>query len=286
MHLHKIITTLLLLFCFNQWASAIEIKIPKVSGYTEHFKSDLLKLIISKADGEHSLSQAEAGYTSSRSRRSLNQKDSEINLIWAGTSNEYEQTLLPIRFPLYRGLLGHRVFIINQKFQTKFDKVKNLTDLQQMIGAQGIGWSDVEILEHSGLKQEQASYDNIFKMINKGRIDYFSRGVTEAFNEVDTRKSKLHNLAVEKNILLIYPFAMYFFTGRDNIEVAKVLESGFKNAYADGSFMKFFYSHPEIKKVFNQASLNDRIEIKIPNNFMTEETLNLPEYLWHTNADL
>ena len=54
-------------------------------------------------------------------------------------------------------------------------------------------------------------YDSIFKMIDLGgRIDYFSRGVMEAFMEVEERKHQCPNLAVEKNVLLVYPFAMSF----------------------------------------------------------------------------
>jgi len=97
----------------------------------------------------------------------MSNKNSDINVMWFGTSAAYEKELLPIRFPLYRGILGHRVFIINQKSQVDFDKIKNLNDLQSMVGGQGIGWSDVDILEYSGLKQEQASYDNLFKMIDR-----------------------------------------------------------------------------------------------------------------------
>ncbi|NQY21429.1 MAG: diguanylate cyclase [Campylobacteraceae bacterium] len=260
---------------------AIEIKIPITSEYMHSYKLDLLKLILSKADGDHTLSYSKKRYSASRVEIEMNKENSKINLMWYGTSIRIENKLLPIRYPMYRGLIGHRVFIINRKHQSKFDKIKDLKNLQSMVGAQGFGWADIDILENAGLKQVQASYDNIFKMINKSRIDYFSRGVTEAYKEVNFRKDQLKEITVEKKLLLVYPFAMYFFTGKNNTEIAKVIENGFKNAYADGSFIEFYNNHSEIKNVRKQSNLNNRIRIDIHNPLMTKETLSLPKSLWN-----
>lgn len=275
------IFTTFFLIGFTPYMMAIEIKIPLTSEYMHSYKLDLLKFILSKADGEHTLSYSKNKYTAARVTIEMNKKNSEINLMWYGTSVRIEKKLLPIRYPMYRGLIGHRVFIINRKQQSSFDKIENLKNLQSMLGAQGFAWADIDILENAGLKQEQASYDNIFKMIDKNRIDYFSRGVTEAFKEVDFRKDQLKNITVENKLLLVYPFAMYFFTGKNNNEIAKVIENGFKNAYADGSFLKFFNNHAEIRNVRKQANLNNRIRIDIPNPLMTKETLSLPKSLWN-----
>lgn len=47
-----------------------------------------------------------------------------ITLIMAMTTKEREEKLLPIRIPVYKGLCGYRIFIINRKDQKKFAKVK------------------------------------------------------------------------------------------------------------------------------------------------------------------
>lgn len=265
-------------------AFAVEIKLPITSKYAERdaYKIGLLKLVLQKAKRKYKITISSTEYTQARILNALKKGDNKINLYWMGTSTKIEKDLLPIRFPIYRGLLGHRIFIINKGDQAKFDNVNILGDLQKYKGSQGIGWSDIEILEHSGLKQHTTKYESIFKMINRGgRIDYFSRGVSEAFVEVEARKDKLPNLAVEKKVLLVYPFAMFFFTNRSNKELARVLEDGFREAYKDGSFNKYFYNHPDIKKIFKEANIENRIRIEIPNPLLTPETIAIPNKYWH-----
>ncbi|OUR71844.1 hypothetical protein A9Q78_08490 [Methylophaga sp. 41_12_T18] len=277
-----IIFSLMLLLTTGS-SSAVEIRLPLLSDYeSQHqYKLGLLKLVLEKAGVEADIQFAASKTPQSRVIEQLMHGD-EINLSWMGTSAELEQKLLPIRFPVYRGLLGHRVFVIHKDEQVKFDRVHKLSDLQQYQGGQGLGWSDTKILQHSGLKQRQASYDNLFKMINSGnRLDYFSRGVIEAFKEVDNRKYTLPNLVVEEKILLIYPFALFFFTNPSNTELAETLEDGFRKAYADGSFHDYFYNHPEIKIAIEQANMNQRVRIEIPNPSLSAETNAIPARYWH-----
>jgi len=265
-------------------ALAIEIKLPVSSEHAQRdaFQIGLLKLALNKTGVKYHITKSPQTRTQSRIFNDLKRGSEQINLYWMGTSPEYEKALLPIRFPVYRGLLGHRIFIIHKDTQANFDNVKTLSALQKYMGAQGIGWTDIEILEHSGLKQHITTYENIFKMINRGgRVDYFSRGVSEAFMEVDSRKEQLPNLEVEKKILLVYPFAMLFFTSRTNIELKEILEDGFRKAYEDGSFNNYFYNHPDIKKIFEKANLQQRVKINIPNPFLTKETINIPDKYWH-----
>lgn len=265
-------------------AIALEIKLPVTSQYAERdaYKIGLLKLVLEKTNVHYTITTAPVNYTQARIITSLKRGSDRINLYWMGTSSKIEKDLLPIRFPAYKGLLGYRIFIIHKNDQPKFNHVQTLVDLQNFRGIQGIGWADNEILEHSGLPQRVGSYESIFKMVNKGgRIDYFSRGVGEAFVEVGARHGKLTNLAVEKNVLLVYPFALFFFTSRKNQELANILEEGFRRAYQDGSFDQYFYSHPDIKKIFKQANLENRIRIDIPNPLLTAETASLPNHFWH-----
>ena len=180
-----------------------------------------------------------------------------------------------------RGLISRRIFIINKNKQDLFDSVKSLDDLRLFEGIQGIGWSDIEILEAAGLHQHKVKYNNIFKMINEGRPYYFSRGVTEAFGEISVRKETMQNLTVENNLLLSYPYAIFFFVNRSNTELADILESGFLKAYQDGSYVQFFYNHPTIKNALDQADMGNRIKIEIPNPTLSPETAAIPEKYWH-----
>ena len=278
----KLTLTFLFITCIQ--AYAIEIRLPITSEYKEHdaYQIGLLKLILEKANVPSTIKILDVKYPQTRIVEELKKSNGSINLYWMGTSAELEENLLPIRFPIYKGLLGYRVFIINKKDQYKFDAIRTLADLQKLRGIQGYGWSDITILDKAGLAQDSASYETIFKMINNGgREDYFSRGVSEAYDEVELRKNTYSNLTVEKRILLVYPFAQFFFTSKDNKELADILEKGFRKAYEDGSFDRYFYSHPQIVKIFKDANLENRIRIEIGNPLMTEKTRSIPARYWY-----
>ncbi len=262
----------------------LEIKLPITSKYKERddYKINLLKLVLEKAGVDYTLNFRDEEWTQARIISMLGKNSDKINLYWVGTSAEFEKRMRPVRFPVYRGLLGHRIFIIHRDDQKKFDKVNKLGDLKKLKGIQGIGWSDIKILEHSGLRQNTGKYENIFKMVNRGgRVEYFSRGVNEAFMEVEARAGELKNLAVEKKIMLVYPFAMFFFTCPTCDELAMALEKGFTKSYEDGSFINFFKNRPEISKIFNQANIEKRVRFDIPNPLLTKETSAISDKYWH-----
>lgn len=208
-------------------------------------------------------------------------KKGEVDVIYAGTSIRLEKELLPIRFPVMRGLIGRRIFIINKKDQYQYDKVRNLKDLKQYTGIQGLGWGDIKILEFSGLEQVQKVYDDIFRMIDRRGYYYFPRGMTEVYSEYNNRKTEMPNLAVEKRIVLIYKTAVFFFINNSNKKLENIIKTGFLKSYNDGSYKKFFYNHPLIKSSMKQADLKKRIKIRIPNPYLSIETTKIPEKYWH-----
>lgn len=261
------------------------IKYPLSSINTErdNYKLSVIKFILDNANIKYKIESTPEVYSQSRAIKEL-KKGNEINLFWMGTSEKIEKELIPIRFPLYRGLVGHRIFIINKNDQIIFNNVNKLSHLQKHLGAQGIGWSDIELLESSGLKQHVTKYENIFNMINRGgRVSYFSRSINEIFSEVEIRKERLSNLTIEKNIVLVYPFAMFLFVSPKHKELADILSHSFKKAYDDGSFQKFFYSHPIIKDSIKKSNIENRININIENPFLTKETSKIDNKYWHAN---
>ena len=263
--------------------NGLEIHIPSTAQNDSRnaYKIELLELILSKNAQAHSLVFTKNAYSQARIVESLKASSPDIGLYWMGTSAKFEQEMLPIRIPLYRGLAGYRVFIINKDRQADFKRINTLTQLQDFKGAQGIGWSDIEILEKAGLKQYPTSYENIFNMINQGRkLDYFSRSVIEVNNEIHSRIERLPDLKIDEHILLIYPFAMFFFTHKHNTQLAGIIEDGFKKAYRDGSFLRFFNQHPDIKPTLSSPSFKQRTRIVINNPTLSHETANIESQYW------
>ena len=199
-----------------------------------------------------------------------------IDFIWTGTSAEYEQRFRAVRIPVLRGLDGYRICVIDPKRQPAFSAVQSLDDLKQLTIGQDPGWSDVKILEAAGLKVVTAPSDTLPNMVERDRFDCFLRGAHEAPNEV----AKHPALAVESDLLVVYPFTSFFFVNRTDTALAEALESGLKKAYEDGRFMQHFNGHPAIRAIFDEGRIAQRRRFDIPNPFLTDETRAIPDRYW------
>ncbi len=136
--------------------------------------------------------------------------------------------------------------------------------------AQGTFWGDSTVLKNADIPLVTTiKYGNLFPMLEGGRFDYFPRAVHEPWVEVDSRPEL--NLAIDSNVMLIYPYAMYFYVKKDN-QAHDLIHRGFDMAIADGSFDKLFFSHPMIQDVMNKANLSERTVFRIPNPTMHEDT--------------
>lgn len=194
-----------------------------------------------------------------------------LDVTWTASSDEVEHKMQPIRIPVFKGLIGHRLLIIRQGDQARFDNIKTLEDLKSFNLGQGTTWADTKILEANGLHVTKTiKYPNLFYMLDGGRFDAFPRGVSEPFEEIPRYPSL--KLAVEKNLLLVYRMPFYFFVKNGNNTLAKDLETGLNLAIADGSFEKLFLSNKTVQDVIEKADLGNRRVIHLENPTLSKET--------------
>ncbi|MEH6346258.1 MAG: hypothetical protein V7785_14290, partial [Bermanella sp.] len=203
----------------------------------EYFVS-LLKLSLDKTKNLGSYKLAPAGNKMVQRRAIANLSQGiSIDILWTMTSEEREETLLPVRIPLLKGLLGHRIFIIKKEDENRFSKIESINELKSLSAGQGKGWPDTDILKYNGFKVvESPTYISLFKMLESDRFDYFPRGVNEPWSEVMQHQDK--NLVVEKTLLIQYPAPIYFFFKKSNSALASRIEKGLWLAIEDGSFDK------------------------------------------------
>ena len=85
---------------------------PKSNDPKENLVAQILQLALSHNDSgtRYEFQQVPSLQTESRSIEML--KEGAMSVMWAGTQIQYEQELRPIRIPVLKGLLGHRIFII------------------------------------------------------------------------------------------------------------------------------------------------------------------------------
>ena len=241
------------------------------------YAMQMVNLALSKIDTQYTFKIDKSEVSQARNIEDV--ATGKSDLLWAATNQDMEDKLLPIRIPLYKGMLGHRIFIINPASQAKFDRVKTFEDLKAFSFGQGTTWADSDILASNGLKVVRTNkYQNLFYMLDGGRFDAFPRGVQEPWQELESN-AKLP-LAVEKHIMLVYRMPMYLFTTKGNTKLAADLELGLNRAIADGSFDRIFLNDPMVKSVMEKANLAQRIEFPLNNPTLPKETpLDRPE-LW------
>lgn len=248
---------------------------------SKEYKFQLLELILNKTKDQEGPFRIEAEKATVQSRTIEMIKQGHLSLIMTMTSHEREEELLPIRLPIYKGLYGYRVFLIRKQDQYKFNSIQNIDELKKLWAGQGHDWPDLKILKDNGFRVVgSSSYSGLFEMLQKGRFDYFPRGVHEPWKEIADHPSK--DLMVEQHLVIHYPAPGYIFVSRSNIELAKRLERGFRLAIEDGSFDSFFYSHPDIVKVLDSSNLDKRLIFQIDNKLLTPLTPLDEEDLWYS----
>ncbi|WP_322789343.1 hypothetical protein [Paraburkholderia diazotrophica] len=204
-----------------------------------------------------------------------------INLHWTSMEAQAERGLNVVHIPIHRGLIGYRVFLIRQDRQADFDGIETLEDLRSMTGVQGLGWIDAGIMRNAGLRvQTPSTYETIFKMLEGRRVDYFPRGVIEAFPELESRRATEPDLAVEQSLLLAYRSDFLFYVSPNHRELAATIERGFTAAWRDGSYLKLFNTHPYIQNGLKLGNLGGRKVIRLDNPFLSDEDRAIPDTYW------
>ena len=202
--------------------------------------------------------------------------------MWALTTKEREENLLPIRIPIDRGLFGWRIFLIKESDQALFSSLESSAQLAKLRTAQGHDWPDTAILQANKFAiSSSKSYEGLFDMLARNHIQYFPRSLLEAELELDAHPQQ--GLAIESQIVLHYQTALYFFVNKNNSELAADLEKGLRKAIADGSFKTLFEYH--FRDSIRKYNLPQRRLISINNPFLPATTPLTETTLWFSPED-
>ncbi len=205
--------------------------------------------------------------------------DGSLDIMWVMTSKQREESALPIRIPLLKGLLGYRVLVIRENQINKFAEIKNTDSLKKLVAVQGFGWPDYEILQANGFNVASSEwYSTIFKSLSKGFYDYFPRSVIEVWAEKEQIKSS--KLVIDKKNLLVYPTAIYFFVGKNNTKLAERIEYSLLQAITQGSFEQLFTNYPTHQQTFNIIDWKNRKIHLLTNPLLPIETPINNKKLW------
>lgn len=279
----KLVIFFLLLFCFSAYGVE-EIKIRKKQALEEanhDYCVQLLQIALDNTEkkyGKAIIKPVNLELTQGRALEEI-EKGNYIDIDWAGRDISREEELLPIRVPLFAGLLGYRVLVIRKKDKSKFDKIKNINDLKKLTVLQGTHWPDSDILEASGFNVFRVpKFENMYPMLENNRVDYFLRSISEAYGEVKARGNS--NLMVYDRIIVEYKFPMYFFVNKANKTLAKRVEEGLRIAIDSGQFLKFMKTNPLTAPVFPLEKYDKSLFFEINNPFLPKKTPVNEKKLW------
>ncbi|WP_240612696.1 amino acid ABC transporter substrate-binding protein [Alteromonas flava] len=265
---------------FNGFAAVWNITYPRAlneGDLRNNYPVELLTLALEKTGVRYQLLSSDRIMLQGKSLRQLRENRS-VNVVWSMTDEQREKDLLPIRIPIFKGLIGLRVFLIHRDKQREFNAVQSLAALQRYVPVQGEDWPDTKILQSNGFDVASATeYLDNFAMLSRFQADFFPRSVVEVMSEVGMSGVDT-DIVLEQNLAIQYPAAMYYFVNRANPTLAKLLETGLRRALEDGSFDELFMQHyGGLIETFN---LSNRRVFQLDNPLLSEQTPLNDSSLW------
>lgn len=279
----KSLLIIFLLYSPFLFSSEIKIISPRSNYDTNYYYFyDLLNIILQKSEKEYGKSKLKLTGVKQQGRALEELKEGEnIDIHWIGTNLKREKELLPIRIPLIKGLLGYRVFITHKNKIELFNNISTFTELKRLKACQGSHWPDTKILENSSIKViKNTNYELLFLQTAKNRCDYFPRGLNEAYTEITSRKELYPSLVLYDDIILYYPFPMYFFVNKNNHSLKQRIEETLFKMIEDGSFDKFIKTHKNTRDLFPLSRFKGAKIFELINPFLSKEADIKNKSLW------
>ena len=209
------------------------------------YRTELLALALRKTEHEYgpaSIEGQQGHVTNARGLAML--KSGSVDIASFAHTTQLDKTFHAIKTPLLQGMLGYRIFLIHRDKQENFNRLNTLAQLQEKIAGSGAHWADTPILLANDMPLVTSpKYESFFDLLIKRRIDYFPRGIHEAWKELETYKHRYPSLLIEQSKALFYPFPVYFYINKNNVTLQQRIRAGLQQALADGSMESLFKRH-------------------------------------------
>lgn len=243
----------------------------------------LLTLALEQTGVNYSLRPSDRIMLQSRALKQL-RENREVDVVWSMTDQAREEQLLPIRIPIFKGLIGWRVMLVKTSNLEQFSGLQHLTGLRSLKPIQGSDWPDTKILQSNGFEViTSRDYRSMFTLLEQEQGDFFPRSVVEVWSELDSDDIAA-DIAVEPRIGVRYPTAMYFFVNRRNSTLARLIENGLEKAIANGKFDDLFLQIHDT--LLSRAAMQERVFFELDNPLLPAKTPLERQELWYQQGAL
>lgn len=238
---------------------------------------ELLRLALEQTGVRYDLQATQDAVSESRALLQLRQ-NRVLNVVWAMTDRQREQELLPIRIPIFKGLIGWRVFLINQHAHHHF-KLDSLSALRKLPVIQGKDWPDSKILQGNGFSVVSVGeYAAMFNRLRRTENGYFARSLIEVLPEL-AAPALGKNLLIQPDLGIRYPAAVYFFVNQQNKVLAALIEDGLERAITNGQFDALFQQ--TFAQTLQTLQVSQRRFFELENLLLPENTPLSRKALWY-----
>jgi ABC-type amino acid transport substrate-binding protein len=250
------------------------------------FGWDVLAVVLERtraSHGDYRLTTTPDPAQALRFRHARTSSDIQVNVVILTIGPDWSDTLMPVRIPLLRGLLGYRLLLIHRQDLDRFSRINTLDDLKEVSFGSVDHWTDTAILKNAGLKVVTGNtYAGLFKMLEAGRFETLTRGVHQIEQEMAAiEKNPGNDIVVEPHLLMHYFLPVYFWFSRDpeGQRRAERVKAGLQMMVADGSLERMF--NERFGAVIAKYDLAHRTVIELPDSLLVPEDPINDARLWY-----
>jgi hypothetical protein len=272
-----------LIACLAHFASATEPLVVRHNFFVDqhsgalNYKGEVLALVLEKSKDKYGpyvmKKGAQQDWSQSQSYKQLEQGN--LDLMSSMTNYAREQSGLPVRYCLYKGLLGVRIGMGTSANVTALDGIQTFEELNKVKLGQVFDWPDYGIQTEAGLQVLRlTSVASSIERLNTGAFQLLPLGIVEV-----APIAKQYDLKTISKWAIAYPTAYYFFVSKKRPELAQRLEYGFEQAIKDHSFDQLYAKR--IGPLIAAAELDKRKLFYIRNPSLPRATPLARKELWH-----
>jgi hypothetical protein len=286
----KTLAVLILFFSVNAQSATWQITFPRTldtASTIDEYPIKLLSLALDQTGVNYELKPSNNILPKGKALDRL-QDNREINIVWGMTNNQREKDLLPIRIPIFKGLIGWRLLLIRQDMAERFTYIQKFEHLVKLSPLQGRDWPDTKILQFNGFDViTERTPKAMMTMLGNAQGDFFPRSIIEIWEEL-AKNELVNKIKIQPSLGIRYPAAIYFFVNKKSVPLANLIERGLEKAIENGTYEALFVDN--YKAYIDNAEIENRTFYQLENSFLPERTPLDRKELWfdgkiHTSTE-